>query len=50
MQYTIQVAWSKEFNQFCLLIIDDDTGEYLSLPEYENWIQIIGGFNKRRMY
>jgi hypothetical protein len=46
MEYTIQVVWCDQFKQYVLLIQDQLTGRYLSLMEYERWIQIIGGIEK----
>lgn len=50
MNYTIQVVelYNGSNGIHALLIKDDDTGQYLSLEEYEEWIQVIGGFEKRK--
>lgn len=46
MEYTIHICWIEEFSQYGLLIINDRTGEYLTMRKYEEWIQHIGGFEK----
>lgn len=46
MQYTIKVVWSEEFQVNCLIIFDDETGNFLSMRELCEWIEIIGGFEK----
>lgn len=43
MEYSIGVVYLENFNQYCLMIIDTATGNYLTAAEYENWIRHIGG-------
>jgi len=46
MLYTIGLVWSKEFEQWVILIRDEKTGEILSFQQYEEWIKIIGGYER----
>lgn len=43
MNYSIGIVYLENYQQFCLMIIDEATGKYLTAAEYENWVRHIGG-------